>query len=144
VRAVDGCVDHLGYAAEVRDASGNLRAGLPKVLAVLQPLRREARAVATLAAEGRRGADAGQAVARVAHRASSLDWLRIYTNKYNAAEFVALLGFADEKAFEAAREVGELLLEEVLFTGLRKPLGMSYLAGYNQFVCTPLSWARPG
>ncbi|MBL8324503.1 MAG: hypothetical protein JNJ89_06040 [Rubrivivax sp.] len=63
VRAMDGCIDHLGYANEVRDTSANLRAGLPKVLAVLQPLQREARAVAALAAEGRRAADVAQAAA---------------------------------------------------------------------------------
>lgn len=63
LRAIDGCVDHLGYANDVRDASVNLRAGLPKVLAVLQPLQREARAVAALAAEGRRSADVAQAAA---------------------------------------------------------------------------------
>lgn len=82
--------------------------------------------------------------ARVAQVADRLEWLSFYANRYNAAEFVALLGFVDEKAFDAAREVGDLLLEEALFTGLRKPLGMSYLAGYNQFVCTSLSLARPG
>ena len=26
-------------------------------------------------------------------------------------------------------------LEEYLFTGLRNPLGMSYIANYNQFIC---------
>jgi hypothetical protein len=79
---------------------------------------------------------------RIAEMAERLDWLRIYPNRYNAAEFVALLGFVDEEAFNAARNVGDLLLEEYLFTGLRKPLGMSYLAGYNQFFCTPLSLTR--
>ena len=78
----------------------------------------------------------------VARMAGRLDWLAVYTNKYNEAEFVAFLGFVDERAFDAVREVGDLRLEEYLFTGLRTPLGMSYLAGYNQFTCTPLSLAR--
>lgn len=77
----------------------------------------------------------------IARMADRLDWLRLYTNKCNAAEFVAFPGFVDEQAFDAARDVGDLLLEEYLFTGLRKPLGMSYLAAYNQFTCTPLSLA---
>lgn len=63
LRAIEGCVAHLGYANEVRDAGANLRAGLPKVLAVLQPLQHEARAVAALAAEGRRSTDVAQAAA---------------------------------------------------------------------------------
>jgi hypothetical protein len=75
---------------------------------------------------------------RVAAAAGRIEWLRVFHNRYNADEFVALLGFADDAAFGAAGEVEGLSLEEFLFTGLRQPLGMSYLANYNQFVCTPL------
>ncbi len=76
---------------------------------------------------------------RIAEVAEGLNWLRIYHNRYNADEFVALLGFINEEAFNGIRSVGDFLLEEYLFTGLRKPLGMSYVASYNQFICTPLS-----
>lgn len=78
---------------------------------------------------------------RAAREARRADWLRVYRNRYNADEFVAALGFTDEAAFTASRNVGDLLLEEYLLTGLRKPLGMSYLASYNQFVCAPLALA---
>ena len=62
-KAIDGCADHLGFAQEVRDASANLKAGLPAVIGTLQPLGREARAIAALAAEGRGATDAAAAVA---------------------------------------------------------------------------------
>jgi hypothetical protein len=75
---------------------------------------------------------------RVAETAEQLQWLRIYHNIYNPDEFVAFLGFANEETFNQVRSVGDFLLEEYLFTGIRKPLGMSYLAGYNQFICAPL------
>jgi hypothetical protein len=75
---------------------------------------------------------------RVAKVGGRIEWLRLYRNRYNAEEFVALLSFADERSLAAVGEVESLRLEEYLFTGLRKPLGMSYLAGYNQFVCVPL------
>ncbi|MBP5991122.1 MAG: hypothetical protein KA766_14045 [Piscinibacter sp.] len=76
---------------------------------------------------------------RVARLADKIPWLRVYHNRYNVDEFVALLGFRDELAFGAVRDIEGFRLEEYLFTGLRKPLGMSYLANYNQFVCGPLS-----
>jgi hypothetical protein len=76
---------------------------------------------------------------RSAEVAGKLGWLRVYHNIYNPDEFVAFLGFADEKSFNRVRGVGDFLLEEYLFTGLREPFGMSYLASYNQFICTPLS-----
>ncbi len=79
---------------------------------------------------------------RIAELGPRLDWLRVYHNRYQPDEFVAWLGFATEEAFERVRGVGDLLLEEYLFTGLRKPFGMSYLAGYNQFLCTPLSLSQ--
>lgn len=62
-RALDACADHLGFAQEVRDASANLKAGLPAVISALQPLKREARAIAALAAEGRGATDPAAAVA---------------------------------------------------------------------------------
>lgn len=76
---------------------------------------------------------------RVVKVAEKIDWLRIYHNRYNADEFVAILGFSDEEAFNTVRNIEDFRLEEYLFTGLRKPFGMSYLANYNQFFCTPLS-----
>ncbi len=76
---------------------------------------------------------------RTAEMAEKLSWLSTYHNLYNPDEFAALLGFVDEESFSRVRRVGDLLLEEYLFTGLRSPVGMSYLAGYNQFICTPLS-----
>ena len=76
---------------------------------------------------------------RIAELGHRLDWLSVYHNRYQPDEFVACLGFASQEAFEGVRGVGDFLLEEYLLTGLRKPFGMSYLAGYNQFLCTPLS-----
>lgn len=63
VRALDDSSDHLGFAQEVPDASANLKAGLPALIGALQPLRREARAIAALAAEGRSTRDAATALA---------------------------------------------------------------------------------
>ena len=62
-KAIGGCDDHLGFALEVRDASANLKAGMPAVIGTLRPLRDEARAIAALAAEGRGAADAATALA---------------------------------------------------------------------------------
>lgn len=76
---------------------------------------------------------------RTAEMAEKLSWLGTYHNIYNPDEVVAFLGFADEQSFNRVRRVGDFLLEEYLFTGLRNPMGMSYLASYNQFICTPLS-----
>ena len=76
---------------------------------------------------------------RTAEVAEKLSWLSTYHNIHGPDEFVALLGFADEESFNQVRRVGDFLLEEYLFTGLRHPKGMSYLAGYNQFICGPLS-----
>lgn len=75
---------------------------------------------------------------RTAEQAKNLRWLRTYHNIYAPDEFVAFLGFSDEESFNRVRQVGDFLLEEYLFTGLRHPQGMSWLAGYNQFICTPL------
>jgi len=76
---------------------------------------------------------------RTAEMQEKLTWLGTYHNIYNPDQFIAFLGFRDEEAFKQLRQVGDLLLEEYLFTGLRKPLGMSFLAGYNQFICTSFS-----
>ncbi|MFC2105447.1 hypothetical protein ACFLS5_01750 [Candidatus Bipolaricaulota bacterium] len=67
-----------------------------------------------------------------------LPLLRTFHNTYAPDEFVAFVGFPSEEARSEIRQVGDLLLEEYLFTGLRNPMGMSYLASYNQFVCKPL------
>lgn len=79
---------------------------------------------------------------RTAEMRGRLPWLATYHNRYNPDEFVSFLGFTDEEEFNSVRSVGELLLEEYLFTGLRSPLGMSYLAGYNQFICAPFSFSE--
>ncbi|MCW5634073.1 MAG: hypothetical protein KIT17_12130 [Rubrivivax sp.] len=83
----------------------------------------------------------GGRVTRVMHRIAGL---RVYHNRYNADEFVALLACRGGDAFEAGPDTEGLRLEEYLFTGLRRPLGMSHLASYNQFVCTPLPLAPAG
>lgn len=70
-------------------------------------------------------------------------WMRVYRNRYQAAEFVALLGLRNQREYQDSRETDGLLAEEWLLTGLRKPLGMSYLASYNQFICAPLALAEP-
>ena len=76
---------------------------------------------------------------RISAIKEKLCWLRIYRNIYNPDEFVAVLGFVDEDSFSRVRRVNDFLMEEYLFTGLRNPMGMSYIASYNQFVCAPLS-----
>lgn len=75
---------------------------------------------------------------RVAELADKLDWLRVYHNTHNSDEFTTFMGFTDEAAFQQVRMVGDLCLEEYVFTGLEKPFDMSCLAAYNQFICTPL------
>ncbi|MHA2298756.1 MAG: hypothetical protein ACXAEU_19320 [Candidatus Hodarchaeales archaeon] len=67
-----------------------------------------------------------------------IQWLSVFNNRYNSHEFVAFMGFINEEKFTKVRKVGELLLEEYLFTGLRKQFGMSLIASYNQFICKPL------
>lgn len=75
---------------------------------------------------------------RIAEMAERLHWMGTYHNIYNPDEFVAFLGFTNEEAFNQVRQAGEILLEEHLLTGLRNPMGMSKIAGYNQFICSPL------
>ncbi len=72
-----------------------------------------------------------------------LPLLRTYHNTHAPDEFVAFLGFPAEEELGEIRQVGDLLLEEYLFTGLRDPMEMSHLAAYNQFVCGPLSVSKP-
>jgi hypothetical protein len=67
-----------------------------------------------------------------------LSWLRTFHNIYAPDEFVTFLGFSDEESFSRVRQVGDFLLEEFLFTGLRQTLEMSLIASYNQFICKPL------
>ena len=80
-----------------------------------------------------------QRAERAPQLASRVAWQRVYQNRYHRDEFVAMLGFRDEAAYQAVREVDGLRLEEVLLTGLREPLGMSWVASYNQYVCQPLA-----
>jgi len=79
---------------------------------------------------------------RVSELKNKLPLLRIHHNTHAPDEFVAFLGFHTREAFDKIRQVGNLLLEEYLFTGLRDPMGMSYLAAYNQFICQPLALHR--
>ncbi|GAJ01500.1 unnamed protein product, partial [marine sediment metagenome] len=67
-----------------------------------------------------------------------IPWLNIFYNTYNSSEFIVYMGFQDEVEYQGIRDINELILEEYLFTGLKKPLGMSLLANYNQFICKPL------
>lgn len=75
---------------------------------------------------------------RIEEYREKIPWLNIFYNTYNSYEFVVYLGFGDEDEYKDIRNINELFLEEYLFTGLRKPLGMSLLANYNQFICKPL------
>jgi hypothetical protein len=63
IRAIDGSIQHLGYAREVRDASANLRAGLPGVIDGLQAWRRESQLIAVLARDARQSRDDARVVA---------------------------------------------------------------------------------
>ncbi|MFC2078767.1 hypothetical protein ACFLSZ_02185 [Candidatus Bipolaricaulota bacterium] len=81
---------------------------------------------------------------RISEWKDRLPLLRIHHNIYAPDEFVAFLGFPSEEALSEMRQVGDLLLEEYLFTGLQDPMGMSCLAAYNQFICTPLVLPEAG
>lgn len=72
---------------------------------------------------------------RIEEYRDKLHYVRVFHNTYNSNEFIVLLGFADEDSYKKIQKIGELYLEEYLFTGLRNPLGMSYIASYNQFIC---------
>ncbi|MFC2078768.1 hypothetical protein ACFLSZ_02190 [Candidatus Bipolaricaulota bacterium] len=80
---------------------------------------------------------------RMAEWQGRLPLLRTYHNTHAPDEFVSFLGFPSEEALSEIRQVGDLLLEEYLFTGLKDPMGMSCLAAYNQFVCEPLVIPKP-
>ena len=67
-----------------------------------------------------------------------LQWVSVFRNTCHSGEFVAYLGFTDEKYYNKIRKINDIYLEEYLFTGLRKPLGMSYIASYNQFLCNSI------
>lgn len=64
-----------------------------------------------------------------------IQWLSVYHNTYNMNEFVAYMGFLNGDEYNNIKRPNDLFLEEYLFTGLRNPLGMSYIANYNQFIC---------
>ena len=64
-----------------------------------------------------------------------IQWLSVYHNTYNMNEFVAFMGFLNRDEYNNIKKPNDLFLEEYLFTGLRNPLGMSYIANYNQFIC---------
>ncbi len=50
------------------------------------------------------------------------------------------MGFESEEYFNSIRKIDDFFLEEYIFTGLRNPLGMSYIASYNQFICKPINF----
>lgn len=63
MKSLDSSADHLGFAAEVKDVSANLKAGLPTVIAALKPLRQEAQVLAILSRDARQSKDLAQVVA---------------------------------------------------------------------------------
>jgi hypothetical protein len=65
-----------------------------------------------------------------------LRFCRVFYNYYNAAEFVGLMGWNSLKDYQEHRMIGDLTIEEWIYTGLKK--GSSLLAAYNQFQCNPL------
>ncbi|KKN41573.1 hypothetical protein LCGC14_0721970 [marine sediment metagenome] len=67
-------------------------------------------------------------------------WISVYHNKYNSNEFMVFMGFESEEYFNSIRKIDDFFLEEYIFTGLRNPLGMSYIASYNQFICKPINF----
>lgn len=65
---------------------------------------------------------------------------QILLDQFNSQDTIfEIVAYSGEESFKEARKQGEFLLEEYLFTGLRSPMGMSFLASYNQFVCVTLS-----
>jgi len=72
---------------------------------------------------------------RIEECKAHLQWVSVFHNTYNTSEFVAFMGFENEEYFNKIHKINDFLLEEYLFTGLRAPLGMSYIANYNQFIC---------
>ena len=76
---------------------------------------------------------------RIEECRNKIQWLRVYHNTYNSYEFVAYLRFRNKNEYNSVRKIDNMFLEEYLLTGLRNPLGMSYIANYNQFACEPLT-----
>ena len=72
---------------------------------------------------------------RIEEFKEQIQWLSVYHNTYNMNEFVAFMGFLNSDEYNNVKRPNDLFLEEYLFTGLRIPLGMSYIANYNQFIC---------
>jgi len=72
---------------------------------------------------------------RIEEFKEQIQWLSVYHNTYNMNEFVAFMGFLNGDVYNNIKRPNDLFLEEYLFTGLRNPLGMSYIANYNQFIC---------
>ena len=72
---------------------------------------------------------------RIEEFKEQIQWLSVYHNTYNMNEFVAYMGFLNGDEYNNIKRPNDLFLEEYLFTGLRNPLGMSYIANYNQFIC---------
>ena len=72
---------------------------------------------------------------RIEEFKEQIQWLSVYHNTYNMNEFVAYMGFLNRDEYNNIKRPNDLFLEEYLFTGLRNPLGMSYIANYNQFIC---------
>jgi hypothetical protein len=78
---------------------------------------------------------------RVTSLGQRFPWFGLFPNTYNSSEFVAFLGFESREAWAAVRSVEDMTIEEYLLTGLRVPMGMSLLAGFNQFLCKRLDLA---
>lgn len=68
---------------------------------------------------------------------NSLHFCRTFYNYYNSAEFIGFMGWSSQGMYQENRMIGELTIEEHLFTGLKS--GSSMLAGFNQFYCKPLN-----
>ncbi|MHA2364952.1 MAG: hypothetical protein ACXAC7_13430 [Candidatus Hodarchaeales archaeon] len=69
---------------------------------------------------------------------SVIPWFRSFTNSYNSYEYVFYMGFRSKEEYEDIRKINNLFLEEYLFTGINKPLQMSKIASYNQYICKPM------
>ena len=77
---------------------------------------------------------------RIEELKEQIQWLSVFHNTYNMNEFVAFMGFLNRDDYNKIKRPNDLFLEEYLFTGLRNPLGMSYIANYNQFICKSIKF----
>jgi len=77
---------------------------------------------------------------RIGEYKEQIQWLSVFHNTYNMNEFVAFMGFLNRDDYNKIKKPNDLFLEEYLFTGLRNPLGMSYIANYNQFICKSIKF----